>query len=61
MFKRCSKINRINNEDIREGINVFNLNKKLKGYKQRWKEHLERNVRFQTSLEIQTYRAQVCG
>ena len=37
--KRCSKLNRIKNEVTRKELQVFNLNAKLKDYKQRWKEH----------------------
>ena len=40
--KMCSKLDRKRNEVIREKLQVFSLNKKLKNYKLRWKEHLER-------------------
>ena len=39
--KRCSKLDRIKNEVIREELQVFNMNSKLKDCKQQWKEHLE--------------------
>ena len=54
--ERCSKLGRIKNEAIKEELQVFNLNGKLEGYKQRWQEHLER-----ISLEIQTYKTPMCG
>ena len=39
--KRCSKLDHIRNEAIREDLQVNNLKQKLKHYKQRYKEHLE--------------------
>ena len=35
--KRYSKLDFINNEAIREVLQVINLNEKLEGYKQQWK------------------------
>ena len=40
--KRCFKLDRIRNEAIREELQIFNLNERLKAYKQWWKEHLEK-------------------
>ena len=40
--KRYSKLHRFKNVAIREEIQVFSLKEKLKDYKQRWKERLER-------------------
>ena len=37
----CSQRDLIKNESIREELQVFDLNEKLKDYKQRRKEHLE--------------------
>ena len=35
-------IDHIKNKVIREELQVFNLNERLKDYKQQWKEHLEK-------------------
>ena len=40
VVKRCSKLDLIRNKAIREELKVFNLNEKLKDYKQQWREHL---------------------
>ena len=40
--KRCSKLDRTKNYALKEEFQVFNFNKKIKDYKQRWKEYLER-------------------
>ena len=40
--KRCSKLDHIRSDSIREELQLFNLNRNLKYYKQWWKEYLER-------------------
>ena len=40
--ERCSKLDPIRNEAVKGELQVFNLNEKLKDYKQRRNEQLER-------------------
>ena len=54
--KRCSKLDRIRNEPTREELEVFNLNEKLKDYKQRWKEHLERTLYSRLTKQVWKYK-----
>ena len=44
------------NEAIREELQVFNLNEKLKDYKQRWKEHLKRMSDSRLAKEVWKYK-----
>ena len=40
-IKRYFKLDGIRNDAVRKDLQVFNMNDKLKNYKQRWREHLE--------------------
>ena len=53
--KRCSKLDRVKNKVLREELQVFYLNARLKDYKQRT---LKKNVIFKsghTNLEMYAY------
>ena len=54
--KRCSKVYHIKNEAIREELKVFNLNEKLKDYKQRWKGRLERMSDSRLAKQVWKYK-----
>ena len=57
--KRCSKLDRIADEAIREELLIFNekcLNEKLKYYKQRWKERLERMSDSRLAKQVWKYK-----
>ena len=59
--RRCCKLDCIRNEAIRDELQVFfNYNEKLKYYKQRLKEHLERQIPDWPN-KVWKYRTQVCG
>ena len=54
--KKCSKLDRIKNEAIREELQVFNLNENLKDYNQRCKEHLVRMSDSRLATQIWKYK-----
>lgn len=39
---KCTKLDKIKNEDIRKNLDIFSLNKKIQNNKERWKEHVLR-------------------
>ena len=49
--QRCTE-----NKAIREELQIFDLYKKLKDYKQRWKEHLERMSDSRLSKQVWKYK-----
>lgn len=40
--KGCTRQDTIRNDDIRTELNIFNINERIKEYKYKGKEHLER-------------------
>lgn len=40
--KRCTLMDKIKNEDIRQELNIFSLNEKINEYRSRWVQHLRR-------------------
>lgn len=40
--KGCTRQDRIRNEEIRGELDIYNMNQRLKNYKQQWWEHIER-------------------
>lgn len=38
--KRCTRLDRIRNRDIRKKLNIFDINDRIKAYKVNWKEHV---------------------
>ena len=39
--KSCSKQDRFRNEEIREELEIYNLNEKIEMHRRNWKDHLE--------------------
>ena len=55
--KKYSKPHRIKKEVIKEELQVFNSNERLKDDKQRWKEHLQRMSDSSLAKQIWKYKS----
>ena len=54
--KGCSRIDRIRNEMIRQEVQVFNLNEKIKFNRNTWQEHLERMQQYRITVKARKYK-----
>lgn len=53
--KGCTKRDLITNENIREELEIFNINERLKDFKQNWKEHVDRMPDTRLTKQIMQY------
>ena len=54
--KRCSRLDRIRNENIREELKIYNLNERIEENREKWKEHLNRMENERIPKIIRGYR-----
>lgn len=54
--KGCTKLDHIRNEEIREELEIFNLNDRLNDNKQQWKEHIRRMPNTRLTKQILNYK-----
>jgi hypothetical protein len=54
--KVCTRLYRLRNEDTRAELNMCSINERIRGYRNRWKDHINRMEDHSLSKQIRKYK-----
>lgn len=54
--KGCTRLDRIRNDDVRNALNIYNLNHRIDDYKRKWREHIDRMDKCRLPQQIRSYK-----